>query len=53
MSSGPGPADRIGLKHGAGGRAMRTLIEEVFLPLGGPVDGVDPERIGQKFGHLA
>jgi hydrogenase expression/formation protein HypE len=22
----------IGLKHGAGGRAMRTLIEEVFAP---------------------
>jgi hydrogenase expression/formation protein HypE len=30
----------VGLKHGAGGRAMRALIEEVFLPLGGPVDGV-------------
>lgn len=38
-----GPAaERIGLKHGAGGRAMRRLIEELFLPLGepGPVDGV-------------
>ncbi len=23
--------DRIGMKHGAGGRAMRTLIEEVFV----------------------
>jgi hydrogenase expression/formation protein HypE len=32
--------DRVALKHGAGGRAMRSLIEEVFLPLGGPVDGV-------------
>ncbi len=32
--------ERVGLKHGAGGRAMRSLIEEVFLPLGGPVDGV-------------
>jgi hydrogenase expression/formation protein HypE len=35
--SGP---DRVAMKHGAGGRAMRTLIEDVFLPLGGPVDGV-------------
>jgi hydrogenase expression/formation protein HypE len=35
--SGP---DRIAMKHGAGGRAMRALIEDVFLPLGGPVDGV-------------
>ncbi len=33
-------AERVALKHGAGGRAMRSLIEEVFLPLGGPVDGV-------------
>ena len=32
--------ERVTLKHGAGGRAMRSLIEEVFLPLGGPVDGV-------------
>lgn len=39
MSGGPG-SERVGLKHGAGGRAMRALIEEVFLPLGGPVDGV-------------
>ncbi len=31
---------RIALKHGAGGRAMRQLIEEVFLPLATPVDGV-------------
>ncbi len=34
------PGLRIGLKHGAGGRAMRQLIEEVFLPLATPVDGV-------------
>src|SRR5512136_1069690 len=33
-------ADRIGLKHGAGGRAMRALIEEVFLALATPVDGI-------------
>ncbi len=32
--------DRVALKHGAGGRAMRTLVEEVFLALGGPVDGI-------------
>lgn len=32
--------DRVGLKHGAGGRAMRRLIEEVFLELGGPIDGI-------------
>jgi hydrogenase expression/formation protein HypE len=33
-------ADRIGLKHGAGGRAMRALIEDVFLALATPVDGI-------------
>ena len=38
--AGKGPADRVGLKHGAGGRAMRALIEDVFLSLGGPVDGI-------------
>ncbi len=32
-------SDRVGLRHGAGGRAMRRLIEEVFLGLGGPVEG--------------
>ncbi len=32
--------DRVGLRHGAGGRAMRALIEDVFLPLASPVDGV-------------
>jgi hydrogenase expression/formation protein HypE len=33
-------ADRIALKHGAGGRAMRALIEDVFLALATPVDGI-------------
>ena len=33
-------SDRIGMKHGSGGRAMRQLVEDVFLSLGGPVDGV-------------
>lgn len=32
--------ERIALKHGAGGRAMRTLIEEVFLDRITPVPGV-------------
>ncbi len=32
--------ERVALKHGAGGRAMRALIEEVFLGLAGPVDGI-------------
>jgi hydrogenase expression/formation protein HypE len=34
------PAQRIQLKHGSGGRAMRQLIEEVFLRLASPVDGI-------------
>ncbi len=34
------PGLRIGMKHGSGGRAMRQLIEEVFLSLASPVDGV-------------
>lgn len=34
------PAARVQLKHGSGGRAMRQLIEEVFLPLASPVDGI-------------
>jgi hydrogenase expression/formation protein HypE len=34
------PGARIQLKHGSGGRAMRRLIEEVFLPLATPVDGI-------------
>jgi hydrogenase expression/formation protein HypE len=32
--------ERVALKHGAGGRAMRTLIEEVFLNQITPVPGV-------------
>jgi hydrogenase expression/formation protein HypE len=32
--------ERIGLRHGAGGRAMRSLIEDVFLALASPVDGI-------------
>jgi hypothetical protein len=33
--------ERISLKHGTGGRAMRALIEQVFLPgAEEPVDGV-------------
>src|SRR5512133_1574313 len=34
------PAQKIGLKHGSGGRAMRQLIEDVFLTLASPVDGI-------------
>src|SRR5512138_2207024 len=34
------PGLKIGMKHGSGGRAMRQLIEEVFLSLASPVDGV-------------
>ena len=34
------PAARVQLKHGSGGRAMRQLIEEVFLRLASPVDGI-------------
>ena len=34
------PGRRIGLKHGSGGRAMRTLIEDTFLKLASPVDGI-------------
>jgi hydrogenase expression/formation protein HypE len=30
----------IGMRHGSGGRAMRELIEELFLPLATPVDGI-------------
>ena len=40
MPSAKAPAERIGLKHGSGGRAMCALIEDVFLSLGGPVDGI-------------
>jgi hydrogenase expression/formation protein HypE len=38
--------DRITLKHGAGGRAMRALIEQVFI------DGM-PERVGGGIGLSA
>ncbi|HEX9052631.1 MAG TPA: hydrogenase expression/formation protein HypE [Anaeromyxobacter sp.] len=34
------PGARIAMKHGSGGRAMRQLIEDVFLSLASPVDGV-------------
>jgi hydrogenase expression/formation protein HypE len=34
------PVQRIGLKHGSGGRAMRQLVEDVFLSLASPVDGI-------------
>jgi hydrogenase expression/formation protein HypE len=34
------PVAKIALKHGSGGRAMRQLIEEVFLSLASPVDGI-------------
>jgi hydrogenase expression/formation protein HypE len=34
------PTARVRLKHGSGGRAMRQLIEEVFLRLASPVDGI-------------
>ncbi len=34
------PGRRIGLKHGSGGRAMRQLIEDTFLKLASPVDGI-------------
>jgi hydrogenase expression/formation protein HypE len=34
------PGDRVSMKHGAGGRAMRSLIEDVFLRLATPVDGI-------------
>jgi hydrogenase expression/formation protein HypE len=32
--------ERIGLKHGSGGRAMRRLVEDLFLRLASPVDGI-------------
>lgn len=42
VPGGNGSGPRIALKHGGGGRAMRTLIEEVFLRGADelPVDGV-------------
>ena len=38
-------AQRIGLKHGSGGRAMRQLVEDVFLRLASPVDGIGLEAL--------
>ena len=40
--------ERIGLRHGAGGRAMRALIERVFLDgaVDGAVDGAGDGRVG-------
>jgi hydrogenase expression/formation protein HypE len=35
-----GNTDRVALRHGASGRAMRALIEDVFLKLASPVDGI-------------
>jgi len=37
--------DKVSMKHGAGGRAMRSLIEEVFLGLASPVDGIGLEAL--------
>ena len=34
------PGQKIALKNGSGGRAMRQLIEDVFLSLASPVDGI-------------
>src|SRR5512142_2186025 len=39
------PGLRIGMKHGSGGRAMRQLIEDVFLGLASPVDGIGLEAL--------
>src|SRR5574341_1061069 len=36
---------KIGLKHGSGGRAMRQLVEDVFLRLASPVDGIGVEAM--------
>lgn len=37
--------ERIGLRYGAGGNAMRSLIEQVFLPGLGRIDGVGLEAM--------
>lgn len=37
--------DRIGMEHGAGGVAMRLLIEEVLSTVGGEVDGIGLEAM--------
>jgi hydrogenase expression/formation protein HypE len=39
MTTGRLLDDRIAMKHGAGGRAMRTLIEQVCLTSGGDAQG--------------
>jgi hydrogenase expression/formation protein HypE len=54
MSDG---GERIGLKHGSGGRAMRRLIEDLFLRLASPVEGIGLDalddgaalRVGDRF----
>jgi hydrogenase expression/formation protein HypE len=38
-------ADTITLAHGGGGKAMRDLIEAVFLPAFGPQEGEDAARM--------
>ena len=42
--------ERIGLVHGAGGRAMRRLVEELFLPLGRPAAAGDAGREVSRYG---
>jgi hydrogenase expression/formation protein HypE len=52
-----GSGERIGLKHGSGGRAMRRLVEDLFLRLATPVDGIGLDalddgaalRLGDRF----
>ena len=46
MSSNVPPDDRIGLKHGAGGRAMRRLIEEAFMKAFHPEPEIPAGLIG-------
>lgn len=49
--------DRIGMRYGAGGHAMRSLIEQLFVPGLGDVDGIGLEamddgaaiRVGDRF----
>lgn len=42
---------QVTLSHGGGGRAMRDLIEAVFLPAFGPGSGEDQARL--QMGALA